>query len=199
MYDYMLEEMAEAVAQEFHLDHNAVLSLLARYWQDKIAHVWQVEDVLDCARRLGKPITPADALSLLQQIFDQLDSDIGINWPCLEVALHEYRLDFAALSSEEYGQVHGIFKVWQEGEPIAHQFGMEAQQVDGNLPEALACARALAVKTPGRRVFLDCEPRLYQPATPWLTIFLKDGETEPVITESEAVCTPFSPDSTSAS
>ncbi len=199
MYDYMLEEMAEAVAQEFHLDHNAVLSLLARYWQDKIAHVWQVDDILDCARRLGKPITLTDALSLLQQIFDQLDSDIGINWLCLETALHEYRLDFAALSPEEYARVHGVFKVWQDGDPMAHQFGVEAQKVDGNLLEALACARALAVKTPGRRVFLDCEPRLYQPATPWLTLILKEGEAEPAITESEAACTPCSPDSASAS
>ena len=48
MYDHFLEEMADAIAKELHIDNNDVLSILSRYWQDKIAHVWQVEDVLEC-------------------------------------------------------------------------------------------------------------------------------------------------------
>ena len=58
MYDYILEEMADAISKELHLDNAEVLSILGRYWKDKIAHVWQVEDVFESARRSGKPITP---------------------------------------------------------------------------------------------------------------------------------------------
>ena len=39
MYDYMLEEMAEAIGRECHVDHNDVLRILGQYWQDKIAHL----------------------------------------------------------------------------------------------------------------------------------------------------------------
>jgi hypothetical protein len=37
MYDHFLEEMADAIAKELHIDNNDVLSILNRYWQDKIA------------------------------------------------------------------------------------------------------------------------------------------------------------------
>ena len=40
MYDHTLEEMADAIAKELHVNNNAVLSILNHYWQDKIAHVW---------------------------------------------------------------------------------------------------------------------------------------------------------------
>ena len=73
MYDYILEEMAEAIAREFRLDNNDVLGVLSRYWQDKIAHVWQVEDVLEAAHRAEKPITREDAHN----------PATGLSWPRL--------------------------------------------------------------------------------------------------------------------
>ena len=66
MYDHMIEEMADAIAKELHLEPNAILPSLHRFWQDKIAHVWQVEDIYESARRVGKAVTREDAIGLLQ-------------------------------------------------------------------------------------------------------------------------------------
>ena len=51
MYDHILEEMADAIAFELNVTSNNVLGVLNCYWQDKIAHVWQVDDMLESARR----------------------------------------------------------------------------------------------------------------------------------------------------
>jgi hypothetical protein len=199
MYDYILEEMAEAIAREFRLDNNDVLGVLSRYWQDKIAHVWQVEDVLEAAHRAEKPITREDALTILQQVFHGLDSELGITWLTVDVALEEYSLDFNTLTSEAYSQVAGVFEVWRKYDAVSVQFGLFPNQMDGNLPEALEFAKQLARKVPGVPVHLGCERYASEETEPWLTILLKDGQTEPTIEESEETCTPSSPDNASAS
>jgi hypothetical protein len=199
MYDYILEEMAEAIAREFRIDNNDVLGVLSRYWQDKIAHVWQVEDVLEAAHRAEKPITREDALTILQQVFHGLDSELGITWLTVDVALEEYSLDFNTLTPEAYSQVAGVFEVWRKYDAVSVQFGLFPNQMDGNLPEALEFAKHLARKVPGVPVHLGCERYASEETEPWLTILLKDGQTEPTIEESEATCTPSSPDNASAS
>ena len=199
MYDYILEEMAEAIAREFRLDNNDVLGVLSRYWQDKIAHVWQVEDVLEAAHRAEKPITREDALTILQQVFHGLDSELGITWLTVDVALEEYSLDFNTLTPEAYSQVAGVFEVWRKYDAVSVQFGLFPNQMDGNLPDALEFAKHLARKVPGVPVHLGCERYASEETEPWLTILLKDGQTEPTIEESEATCTPSSPDNASAS
>ena len=65
MHDYMVEEMADAISKELHVDQNEVLRILHGYWSDRIALVWQVDDILECALNMGKPITRADAVELL--------------------------------------------------------------------------------------------------------------------------------------
>ena len=78
MYDHMIEEMADAIAKELHLEPNAILPSLHRFWQDKIGHVWQVEDIYEAARRIGKAVTREDAIGLLQDVFHHHDSSLGI-------------------------------------------------------------------------------------------------------------------------
>lgn len=201
MYDHILEEMAEAIAGEFRLDNNDVLGVLNRYWQDKIAHVWQVDDMLECARRAGIPITRTDAASLLHNAFAHHDSNQGISWTSLEaeLELENYRFDLKTCPDEKYDEIHGVFVVWQKGNFIAHQFGSYPRKLDGNLPEALEFAKGTAKENPGLPVFLGCEPMIGESPIPWLTIILNKGESEPTIEESEATCTPSGPDNTSAS
>ena len=192
MYDYILEEMADAISKELRVDNAEVLNILGRYWQDKIAHVWQVEDVFESAQRAGKPITREDAVEILHEIFDHLDSDLGITWMTLDIALEDYKIDLRSLPVDQYSNVHGVLKVWLQGDPSVHQFGTYPQNADGNLPDALAFAKELAKKNLGLPVFVGCEPYHYDEAEPWLTVTLKDGESEPIIEEREAVCTPSS-------
>ena len=195
MYDYMLEEMADAIARELHVDNNSVLSILSRYWQDKVAQVWQVDDLLERACKAGKAITRSDAADLLQTVFNHYDSDTGINWTFLDVELQEYQLAFNRLAVDKYDQVHGVFKVWAQGSLIATQFGLHPHRADGNFPKALEFAKELAGKTPGLPVFLGCEPRQGGRTQAWLSITLEEKDSK----ESEAVCAPCNPDNASAS
>lgn len=174
MYDHMIEEMADAIAKELHLEPNAILPSLHRFWQDKIAHVWQVEDIYESARRIGKAVTREDAIGLLQDVFHHHDSSLGITWDSLDAALEDYRLDLTALPEERLSEVHGIFKVWRAGNLIAHQFGLYPNQMGGNLPDALSLARQMAKENPGEQVFLGLEDN----PDPWLTLTLLDDETK---------------------
>jgi hypothetical protein len=186
MYDYLLEEMASAISQQLHVENATVLRILADYWRDKIAHVWQADDMLEAARKAGKPITRADAADLIHNVFDMHDSSIGINWTCLDVEIEDYRLNFASLPAETYGEIHGVFKVWREHNPIAHQFGIFPNRVDGNFPVALDFAKALAQEHSGQAVLLSCESSAGEETMPWLIVQQEENETIS-ITESEVI------------
>lgn len=174
MYDYMLEEMAETIARELHVDNNAVLGVLSRYWQNRIAHVWDVEDMLYCARRAGKPITRADAAGLLSDVFEDHDSDLGIIWNCLDSALEGYHLIFKSCPEDQYDRVHGVFKVWRRGCPIAHQFGAHPRQLDGNLTAALGFAKSMAAETPAESICVGLETESGETQT-WLVVTCVEG------------------------
>lgn len=181
MYDYMLEEMADAIARECHTDHNEVLRVLGQYWQDKIAHVWQVQDVLEAAHRAEKPITRKDARSILDEILHDLDSELGITWQTLSAALDAYSLDFHHLTPEAHKQVVGTFEVWRLHDPISTQFGLFPDQMDGNLPEAMEYAKQMARQVPGVPVLLGCERYASDVIEPWLSFLAADESSEPVI------------------
>lgn len=176
MNDILLEEMADALAADLHLDPNLILSTLARLWQDKIAHVWQVSDLLDMACANGYPITRADAQLLLQTIFEHYDPNLGLPRADLEVELQEYHLAFHALPPERHAEVLGVFSVWPQGAPIAHQFGVHPHQTEGHLPAALAFARQLADALPGVPILLGSQPASGDRPRPWLAIQRTDSQ-----------------------
>jgi hypothetical protein len=176
MYDYMLYEMAKAVSEKCNARMDDAMNALIGYWSDKIAHVWQVTDMLEAARNAGKPMTRKDALELLKDIFDRHDSCQGITWVLLDRAIAGYHLDFASLSEGQYPDVHGVFMVWREHDPIAHQFGLFPHKTAGNLPVALEYAKKLAHEIPGMAVFLGCAPGLKVDSTPWLTLLQQEAE-----------------------
>ena len=61
-----------------HVTSNNVLSILNHYWQDKIAHVWQVDDMLESAPERGQTRSQAtDAVELLHNVFEDHDSEHG--------------------------------------------------------------------------------------------------------------------------
>ena len=53
----------------------------------------------------------------------------------------------------------------------------------------LHLAKTMAKETPGVSVFIGLETDVDEDTIPWLTIILPEGETEPVIEESEESCT----------
>ena len=184
MYDYMLLEMAEAISAKCGARIDDAMNALIGYWQDKIADVWNADNVLEAARRIGKPITRTEAVELLKVIFDNHDSELGITWMILDVALEDYHLDFASLPAEKYGEVHGVFKVWRERDPFAHQFGLFPNRVNGNLPDALELARALATEKADSTVFVGCESSSGAETERWLVVKYENEQI--TISESEA-------------
>jgi hypothetical protein len=170
MNDYVLEEMADAIANELHVPNEELLRILHGYWQDKIAPLWLVDDLLDTALNMGKPITKADAIEVLKDLFERHDAELGITWITLEVALQEYHLDWKCLPEERYPDVQGVFKVWRKGTPIAFQVGLFPKHILGNLPKALTLAKSLADQTPGMPILIGCEMRTSEDVDPWLSV-----------------------------
>ena len=183
MYDYVLEEMAEAVAKELRVDHNEVLSVLSRYWQDKIAPLSLVQHMLECALNAAKPIPPVDAAEVLQDVLHHHDASLGINWTCLEVKLENYQLEFKTLPLDEWKKVYGVFKVWRENESNAREFGAFPDHVKGNLSNALEYAMSQVMQNPDAPVFVAFCSQLNRETQAWLTVILESGDDEPSILE----------------
>jgi hypothetical protein len=170
MNDHVIEEMADAIAKELHVDHNDVLQVLHHYWQDKIAPLWQVDDLLETALNMGKPITNQDAVEVLKDLFEGHDPELGITWTTLEVTLQEYHLDWKRLPEDRYADVQGVFKVWRKGSPIAFLIGLFPDHIHGNLPKAITLAKSLADQSPGVPVLIGCEMRTSDDVEPWLSV-----------------------------
>jgi len=66
MNDHVIEEMADAISTELRVPNEDVLRILHQYWQDKIAPIWQVDDLLDTALNMGVPITKENAIEVLK-------------------------------------------------------------------------------------------------------------------------------------
>jgi hypothetical protein len=187
MYDYIIEEMADAIASELHVDNNDVLRVLHHYWEDKIAHVWRVDHIIRCAFNMGKPILLEHAVGLLDEVFQFHDSDAGIRWSMLEEVLRDYRLDFNRLSAEQYDEVQGVFKVWRQGNIIAHQIGLFPDETKRNLTKAIALARSMAGEMPNAPILIGCEPHHSHAVEPWLIVTQMDGNL--MIEQKEPTCT----------
>ena len=87
MHTYMIEEMASAISQQLTVDRNAVLPVLRDFWAERIALTWYAGDMLQAALEVGKPITKADAESLLYTMLDDHDPMLGVCWQTLEIEL----------------------------------------------------------------------------------------------------------------
>jgi len=187
MNDHVIEEMADAISTELHIPNEDVLCILHRYWQDKIAPLWQVGDLLDTALNMGKPITKEDAIEVLKDLFEGHDPELGITWITLEVALQEYHLNFNQLPEDRYPEVQGVFKVWRKGNLIAHQVGLFPDHIYGNLPKALALAKSLADETPNVPILIGCEARHSDEVESWLSVVREEDCI--YVEESEEPCT----------
>lgn len=199
MEEEILKEMAQAISSSLHLDIAAVLCILKDYWQDKVSQVWRVEQMFEAAHRTQKPITREGAIEVLEWVFDNVDSEMGISWINIDAFLAKYHLDFNGLSPEQYSEVHGVFCVWRKFDPFNHQFGFFPGKTKGNLPEALAFAKKLAREVPGVPVYIACELYASEEMEPWVSVLVEEPGNEPIIAEGEISCTPSNPNNTFAS
>jgi len=154
MHTYMLEEMSDSVAEHCGTNRDDILRVLSEYWKDKIAHVWQVDDVIDVALRTGIPITAQAANEVLQVVYDHIDCEYGITWTTLDVALEDYDFDLRRLSPDDRPKVYGVFNVRREDESGGVGFGSE-DNTCGNLSGAVALAEKLARENPDKGICIE--------------------------------------------
>ena len=70
-----------------------IRATLSEFWGNKIAVVWETEDVLNVAENMGREITEEQAKNILYYIFNHHDTNLGITWTTLECAIEDYLKD----------------------------------------------------------------------------------------------------------
>ena len=76
---HLIEEMFKALRPV--LKNKAIAKkILKRYWRDKIAIVWDVEDVHRAANERELALTDNEAAEILKDLHDHHNAQYGIKW-----------------------------------------------------------------------------------------------------------------------
>lgn len=101
MYEHHIKEMATIVAKKLveiegwgdvGLWTETFQDALSKYWEDKIAEVWSVDDVVDMAVAIDLEINDEEAKKILHTILDKHDANVGISWDTIETHIGNYIL-----------------------------------------------------------------------------------------------------------
>jgi len=63
--------------------------ILERYWSDKIALVWEIEDVFRAANECGVALTKREAIQVLQELHHSHNAQYGIKWEDLTSCIED--------------------------------------------------------------------------------------------------------------
>lgn len=92
MHNHHIEEMVDAVVESFinkGMLRKTVTSVLKDYWDDKIALVWDTDDVKTIAKENGRRLNKEQAKEVLASVLDNHDAAVGVNWDVLYYNLPE--------------------------------------------------------------------------------------------------------------
>lgn len=93
MYDFQIDRMTDNVLEAMGLDrlsYQKVRDAIGKEWQDQIALVWHVDDVIETAKSLQHYISLEYARAVLSGVFRHHDAEQGISWLTLELAAEAY-------------------------------------------------------------------------------------------------------------
>jgi hypothetical protein len=93
MYDHEIKNQIDFLKEKGLVkeeDAQKSVEALKEYWNDKIAIVWNTEDVLSRAEELEIEITEDDARNILGTLLNDFDANYGINWSAIDVELEEH-------------------------------------------------------------------------------------------------------------
>jgi len=105
MYDHHLRDMARDITEELNgkkIDDNydLIYAILEKYWADKIAVVWAIEDIFYIVDRLNEnhieknepiiELTDEEAKEILNIALEDMDCEYGITWETLEDLLETF-------------------------------------------------------------------------------------------------------------
>lgn len=97
MYSHHISDMVKAIGKAHTSvilspsDLKKVKKAIEEYWDDKIAISWSIEDVISRAEEYEVDLTKEQARELLEQLLDNHDACIGINWDVMDFYIEEFK------------------------------------------------------------------------------------------------------------
>jgi DNA-binding PucR family transcriptional regulator len=85
MYDHHIQDMLSKLRPVLK-DKEKAKSILERYWSDKIAIVWEVEDVFRAANEREVAMTKKEAIKLLQELHEHHNA---LKWEDLTTSIED--------------------------------------------------------------------------------------------------------------
>jgi len=94
MHEHHIKEMTKRVLevsnQLFDTSEQEVDDALKSYWDDKIASVWTITDVMCRADELELCFNDQEAKEILDTVLMRLDACVGINWEVLGTYIEDF-------------------------------------------------------------------------------------------------------------
>jgi len=91
MHNHHLEEMVRKLTPVLK-DKAKAQKILTRYWRNKIAIVWETEDVHRAANEHEVALTEREAIRVLQTLHDQHNAQLGLKWEDITTHIEAYVL-----------------------------------------------------------------------------------------------------------
>jgi hypothetical protein len=88
MCDHHIEEMLRKLRPALKT-RNKAKHILERYWSDKIAIVWDTEDVFRAANEREVALTKKEAIKLLNELHDHHNAQCGLKWEDLTTTIKD--------------------------------------------------------------------------------------------------------------
>jgi len=91
MHDYIIEAMVKALKPT--LNHpGKAKQILDRFWSDKMALVWEVQDVHTAANEREVALTNREAIKVLKELHHYHNKQYGLQWKDVTCYIEEYAL-----------------------------------------------------------------------------------------------------------
>jgi hypothetical protein len=91
MHHHHIEDMVRKLRPVLK-DKERAHKILERYWSDKIALVWEVEDVHRAANELDLALTKQEAIKILQTLHSQHNAQCGLKWEDITTHIQDHVL-----------------------------------------------------------------------------------------------------------
>jgi hypothetical protein len=91
MHHYIIEAMVSALKPVLENQARAK-QILEKFWTDKMALVWDVQDVHTAANEQGVALTNREAIKVLQELHHYHNKQTGLQWKDVTCYIEEYAL-----------------------------------------------------------------------------------------------------------
>ena len=105
MHQFIITAMVKALRPALK-DRERAEQILEKFWTDKMALVWDLQDVHTAANEREVALTNQEAITVLQELHHHHDPQLGIRWEDLTSYIEEYALGRKLTQAEVKRFVH---------------------------------------------------------------------------------------------